>query len=236
MHVLITRPRDDAEALAAELAKRGHTTIVEPLIEIEFIDGAPLDLIHVQALLLTSANGARATAKRTNVRNIPVIAVGPATADAARALRFTNVSVSKGEGVAGLADQVRATLKPGAGPLLHATGTVSAGDLVAALAPAGFTVRREQLYDAVAEQNLSGALIAELSAGMVDAALFFSPRTARLFADLVEAAALRDACNSVAAYVLSPAVAKALVSLDFHTVVTAPHASGQALLETLPRT
>jgi uroporphyrinogen-III synthase len=233
MHILITRPRDDAEMLAAELAKHGHTTIVEPLIEIDFIDGPPLDLANVQALLLTSANGVRAAAKRTNIRNLPVIAVGPATADAARALRFTNVSESKGEGVQGLAAHVRDTLKPKDGTLLHATGTMSAGDLTAALAPAGFTVRREQLYDAVATETLSGALVAELGADVVDAALFFSPRTAKLFVDLIRDADLGNTCRRMTAFTLSRAVADALRPLSFRRVVTAPRPTGEALIQAL---
>lgn len=231
MHILITRPRDDADVLAAELAGRGHTTIIEPLIEIEFLDGPPLDLTGVQTLLLTSANGARAAAKRTNIRNIPVIAVGPATAEAARTLRFTDVAMSKGEGITGLADHVRETLKPSAGQLFHATGTVSAGDLGAALRSAGFTVRKEQLYDAVATETLSGALVAELGADVIDAALFFSPRTARLFVDLIKDADLGNTCRHMTAFALSPAVTGALRPLTFRKVVTAPRATGEALIQ-----
>lgn len=236
MHILITRPREDAEALAAELAALGHTTIIEPLIDIDLIDGPELNLNGVQALLFTSANGARAAAKRTNIRNMPVIAVGPATADAARALHFTDIQTSKGEGIAGLAEHIRASLKSVDGALLHATGTVSAGDLAAALKPAGFTVRREQLYDAVAAETLSGALAAELGADVIDAALFFSPRTARLFVDLIKDADLGNTCRHLTAYALSPAVATALKPLTFRRVQTAPRATGEALIQALSKT
>ena len=87
MRVLITRPRHDAEAFAALLHARGHTTFIEPLIDIEFRSGPPLDLNGVQAIALTSANGARAAAARTAERNIRTIAVGPATAAAVRAFQ-----------------------------------------------------------------------------------------------------------------------------------------------------
>ena len=57
MRVLITRPRHDAETFATLLHARGHTTIIEPLIDIAFRDGPPLDLSGVGAIALTSANG-----------------------------------------------------------------------------------------------------------------------------------------------------------------------------------
>ena len=113
MRVLITRPREDAEPFARALTAIGHEPVIEPLLEIVCPPGPALDLIGVQALLLTSANGARAAAQRTRERGIIAVAVGPATAMAARDAGFTNVSESSGEGVDALAAFVRENLRPG---------------------------------------------------------------------------------------------------------------------------
>lgn len=234
MRILITRPEADAHALAARLAARGHTTFVEPLIEIAFAPGPPLDLSGVQALLLTSANGARAAARRTAERALPVFAVGPATGAEARAQGFTAVSESTGDGVDALAAHVRALADPAKGVLLHVTGTVTAGDLKASLAPDGFAVRIERLYDARAASGLSGALIAELEAGLIDAAMFFSPRTAALFANLSQAAGIEAEAARLTALALSPAVAAALGSLTFRQVLVPPHPTGEAMLDLVP--
>lgn len=233
MRVLVTRPRADADAFAARLHALGHTTIVEPLIDIVYLDGPTLDLTGVQALAFTSANGARAAARRTNERAVRVIAVGPATAIEATMLGFIDVSLSSGEGVHGLQRAVLGALKPAAGAVLHVTGTVTAGDLKASLTAAGFTVRTERLYDARAAETLSGALIAELSANLIDAATFFSPRTAGLFATLIEEENLASACRSMRAVVLSPAVANALQTLGFRDVLIAPEPTGEAMLARL---
>jgi uroporphyrinogen-III synthase len=232
MRVLITRPRLDAEALADGLHAMGHATIIEPLIEIVLTDGPTLDLKGTQALLFTSANGARAAARRTPERALPVIAVGPATAAEAKTQNFTAVTESSGEGVDGLAATVRTRLKPGAGSLLHVTGSVTAGDLAAALKP-DFTVSIERLYEAHAADSLSGALMAELSAGVIDAATFFSPRTAALFAGLIVATNLEHTCATMTAATLSNAVAKALSPLRFRKVLVAARPTAEALLETL---
>jgi uroporphyrinogen-III synthase len=233
MRVLVTRPRADAEAFADRLHALGHTTFVEPLIDIAFLDGPPLDLADVQALAFTSANGARAAARRTAERSTPVLAVGPATAAEANALGFTAVSESPGEGVEGLARHIQATRKPTAGAILHLTGTVTAGDLKAALGSVGFAVRTEQIYEAHAAEALSGALKAELLAGLIEAATFFSPRTATLFTALIEAEDLAPACRGITACCLSPAVAKALGSLGFGKIRAAATPSTEAMLALL---
>lgn len=230
MRVLITRPRLDAEELATRLHALGHTTFVEPLIDIVVREGPSLDLEGVQALLLTSANGARAAAARTTERAVPVVTVGPATAATARALGFLNVSESPGEGVVGLAQHARATLAPVNGTLLHPAGTVTAGDLQRSLQPHGFIVRKEAIYEARAAETISGALTAELGAGSIAAAMFFSPRTAKLFATLLGAADLAPACRAVIALTLSEAVANALTPLAFRRVAIAGNPTTDAML------
>ncbi len=233
MHVVITRPRGDAEALAAQLHAFGHTTLIEPMIDIVFADGPALDLAGVQALLFTSANGARAAARRTMDRAIRVLAVGRATGAEARALGFTRVSESTGEGVETFAHTVREQLNPAQGTLLHVTGTATAGDLRGALTPAGFVVRTEQLYDARAADSLSAAFTAALTADRIDAATFFSPRTAEHFVTLIRTARLEKPCEKIAALALSDAVAKALAPLRFRKILAAAHPNTDALLDRL---
>ena len=83
MRVLITRPREDATPLAAELAALGHETLIEPLLTIVPRRDAEIDLQDVQALVFTSANGARVFAGLSPRRDLPVYAVGGSTAQAA---------------------------------------------------------------------------------------------------------------------------------------------------------
>lgn len=233
MRVLVTRPRADAETLAERIHALGHTTFIEPLIDIVFDDGPDLDLSGVQALLLTSANGARAAAHRTTERAIRVLAIGAATGAEARALGFSRISESTGEGVDAMAQSVREHLNPAHGTLLHVAGTATAGDLKSALAPAGFAVRVEPLYEARAADGLSDSLTAEIAAGRLDAATFFSPRTADGFVTLIRAAKLEGSCDKIAALTLSDAVAKALTPLRFRKVLVAAHPNAAALLDLL---
>ena len=58
MRILVTRPVEDGEETARQLALRGHQSVLAPLLTTEFWDGPEVALEGVQAILATSANGA----------------------------------------------------------------------------------------------------------------------------------------------------------------------------------
>ena len=236
MRVINTRPRPDAAALTDALAARGHEAIEAPLLEIRFADRAePLDLRGVQAVMATSANGVRALAAATEVRDVALFAVGEATADAAAELGFARVTCAGGD-VEALAAAVRAALDPDAGALLHAAGASVAGDLAGALARAGFAARRVALYEARAARVLPAAANAALRSGSADAAVFFSPRTAKTFVRLARDAGLVRACRTVDAYCLSRAVADEMPALEWRGVHVSERPDRESLLNLLSGT
>ncbi len=232
MRLLITRPREDAEPLAALLGERGIETALEPLMSIIDSDTPEPDLSGVQALLITSANGIRAFARRVAERGITVCAIGDASARAAGDLGFGDVASASGD-VEALAAMVKADRDPNAGALLHVAGTDIAGDLSVRLEAAGFEVRRAVLYEARAAGGLSGETRDAMEAGTLDGVLLFSPRTAALFAELVTDAGLSETCREMNAYCLSPAVAEKAQSLAWRDVVVATEPSQEALLRAL---
>ena len=131
---LVTRPREEAERFADAMRDRGLDPVVAPILEIEPVDPGPIDLGDVQAVLATSRNGIDAFARRVKRRDLPVLAVGDATAELARSLGFRDVASAAGDGD-DLADLARARLDPAAGLLLHPSGEEVARDLPALLAP-----------------------------------------------------------------------------------------------------
>lgn len=208
MRILLTRPREDSEKLAGRLEAMGHQVTIEPVIAISFESDASIDLEGVQALIFTSANGVRAFAQRSPTRDLPAFAVGDATAAAAHEFGFTHVESAGGD-VTDLARLVRENLRAQNGALLHAAGSVVAGDLASLLGEVGFAVRRTVLYRADPLESLSAETTAALGAGQIDVITFFSPRSASIFADLVRKAGLESVCASIVMVGLSPAVATA---------------------------
>jgi uroporphyrinogen-III synthase len=227
MRLLLTRPRAESEALGALLAARGHECLIEPMLEIAPTGALP-DLAGVAALIATSANGLRAFAAISERRDLPVIAVGDATASVARAAGFDQVE-SAGGGVAALARHVAATRRPTEGALLHLAGRDTAGDLPGALA--GFTLRRVVLYEARAATVLSAALRAALAD--LQGALFFSPRSAATFVTLLRGADLSGSVSAMTAYCLSRAVADEASPLRWRAVAVAARPDQAALLDLL---
>jgi len=217
MRVLVTRPQPDADDTAAELMARGHDSVVAPLLEVTIDAPMVLDLSATQAILVTSANGARALAAATGRRDLPVYAVGNASAMAARASGFDRTESADGN-VEALAELVAARLSPDGGALLHVAGTVTAGDLSGMLSNAGYTVNRAVLYRAEPVPHMPAAIVESLRAGVLDAILFYSPRTAAHFVALATDANLSSECARVAAIALSRAVADKLDALPFAEV------------------
>ena len=232
MQVLITRPRAEAERLAEELVDHGIEGIVAPMLEISRTNAAVPDASGFQALLATSARGLHAFADASQSRQIPVYGVGGASTRAAIELGFRDVVNADGD-VAALIDKVKAMLDPTDGPLLHAAGLHTAGEPMAALEAAGFTVTRAVLYEAVQAQALPHAGEAALRAGSLDMALFFSPRSAEAFVQLVLAADLAAQCETIDALCYSTAVARAAGELPWRRVRTAARPNQTALLALL---
>ncbi len=234
MRVLVTRPLEDVGPLVAALKTRGHEAVIEPMLSIERRADVslPLPLDGVQALLFTSANGVRAFADLAPERDLPVFAVGDASATAAREAGFTAVESAGGD-VTDLARLVRDHLDPDHGALFHPAASQLAGDLQGALEDAGFTLRRAALYEAQPAVDLSSALRRGLAAGDLDVAVFFSPRTARTFVTLIERAGLNAACARLQVVCLSEAVAARLQPLTWARVWVAARPEQDAVLARL---
>lgn len=187
--LLVLRPQPGADATAARAAERGLRAIVAPLFRI-----APRDWdvpeVSVDALLVTSANGARALDDRLD-RGLRVYAVGEATAEAARSAGFGTVIAGPGR----IEELVPIIVRDGIRSLLHL-----AGEDRTAFDPGGLRIETRIVYAAEPAAQ-SSAFVEGLAQGAV--ALLHSARAARRFRELAGAghriaaisAAVRDAAG-----------------------------------------
>lgn len=212
--ILITRPSEDAAPFLDSLSGHGLDGMIEPMLTIEAIADAPVDLADCRAILFTSANGVRQLAQRTDRRDLPVMTVGPASARAARAAGFEDVEASGGD-VEALVASVQARFPVEGGPFFHAAGSVTAGDLKGTLEGLGYAVRRVPLYSAKPAESLSKSVRTAWDSGRIDAVAFFSPRTASTFVRLLTEEGRASRARTVHAACLSAAVAKAAEPVDW---------------------
>jgi uroporphyrinogen-III synthase len=215
MRVLVTRPEPEASELRVRLEQMGHTVTLAPIMQIDLFPPAADVLAGAQALLATSRNALKALALSPALPQAlatTLFAVGPATAEAARAMGFLRVVEGPGSARA-LVPVVVAKAEPAAGPLVHLAGAQLAVDLAGALSQKGFRVLAPVVYRTAAAAHLPAAAAAGLRAGDLDAVTLLSPETARTWTRLVTAAGLAGRARLLRHVCFSPGVAEALSPL-----------------------
>jgi uroporphyrinogen-III synthase len=180
MRLVVTRPVEDAETLKSRLEALGHEVILSPLLSIAPRADVTIPHENYQAIALTSANAVRCLAGSPllgDLHHLPVMAVGPQSAAAARQAGFTRITEAGGDG-AGLARHIISTLHPKDGPILYLSGLDTASDFTGLLEAGGLTARRIIAYEAKPAAALSP------QAAGAQGVLLYSPRSARLWLDL----------------------------------------------------
>ncbi len=219
--ILITRPSREVESLAALLAAKGFTPFAEPLLRIEPLpENMPLleaALLHKpQAIIATSKRGVESLTALAATRSIPLLCVGTATAEYAASVGYGNAHEC--ETAQAIPDLVRRHCTPGAYPLLYARGQDISIDITALLEHAGFAVDSVILYRAIAAQAFSASLRSFLTDGNIAGALFFSQRTAEIYATLANQHRLADAHHAMSAVCMSRTVAGKLAGISWRKV------------------
>ncbi|MHB0680446.1 uroporphyrinogen-III synthase, partial [Roseomonas mucosa] len=166
------------------------------------------------------------------IPNLPVLAVGEATAAEARRAGSTTLYVATGDAQA-LATLATSVLDPAGGPILLAVGRGYALDLAEILRGRGFRVRRRVVYDAHPARHLPEEALLALRNGKIGSALFFSPRSAEVTLSLMRDAGLAAAATSVEALALSARVAMTLRGLPWRAIRVASDLNQNALLALL---
>lgn len=218
LRVAITRAMLDAETTAKRVLERGAIPCLAPLLTIVPC-GYNTSLEDAQALLFTSANGVRAFPDVRGAQALQVLAVGDATAEAARVAGFANVHSAGGDAEALVAMAIEA-LDPRRGKLIHIAGQHRAGDIAGRLGAAGFKIEQRTAYVAIAATTLPAAFAEPL-----DIVLFHSARAAETFIALGAPGA-----ESLVAGCISPAVARAAGDAAWRGIITAAAPTEDALL------
>lgn len=170
MRVLVTRNEELARPYADIIEALGGEAIVQPLYRYHDVDAVMPDLSKYNALTFTSAQGVRRFAALSPVRDLPVYAVGPQTADEARRCGFTIIHHAAGTG-----DDLARLLEANQGPYLYGRAREISFPLASHVPDVGEII----LYETVPTDDFTWPR-------GVDMVLFFSARAARIFAELAE--------------------------------------------------
>lgn len=246
--ILITRPEPEAAESAAQVTALGGRPLLAPALVIR----PPLDPLPLEraastpeaydAILLTSANGARAFLAALSRRRVPVTtlppvhAVGPKTARALQEGGITPVTPDSPLDGAALAEALLAR-QPRARRFLFPQAQEGREELVERLTAAGCGVERVVAYRAAPLEEVPSEVLAELRKGGVDGVTFFSGRSAQAFAAALPREPERSTpgawlAKTVVA-VLSPITAAAVAELGIPVTLTAHRPTSESLLAAL---
>lgn len=234
MHIIVTRPEDDARPLRTKLEARGHSVTIVPLLRIVAREGIDIPDLDYQLAVATSANGIRSLVANDHVKAIRMLTVGPQSLKAAQEAGFARAEAEGGD-VKGLVAHIAAQFRPEGGPILYLSGAETSGDLQGSLQDLGFEVDRVTLYDARPATDL-GAAASLLRQHRADAVMLYSPRTARVWAALVAAEDLEGEAARLMHLCLSANVAAGLPVSWPRRVAELPQEDAMlALLDQIPR-
>jgi uroporphyrinogen-III synthase len=228
--MLVTRPEPDATDTAARLAALDIEAALFPLLSHETLQTSIPDPAGFAAVALTSGNALRALEQRGALKDfcgLPAFTVGDRTARLARDMGFTEVTSAGGT----LSDLVDLLAHAGVkGPIFYPTGRDQSGDLAKSLAPFGVMTIATQVYAMNAATDLPEQIVGELDDGSIDAALFYSRRTAETFAKLAGEKLGRLSRLELGMLCLSETVAQPLVDAHFVRVGLADYPSEEAMM------
>lgn len=222
--IWLTRPQEDSEALATELAARGIPSIIAPVLSISPRTGTDLG-DKPDGIILTSRHALAALPK--DWRTLPVYAVGSSTAKAAHEAGCTDVSNGGGDALA-LAAYIVEQEKPGQ-TLVYLRGEEVRVDLETLLAVKKITVRSVIVYEAKAA-SLTPRIVKAIKQGKISGVAFFSARSADVATELMEEAGLAAKAKEMEAFCLSLAVADAAGS-GWGTLKVAEKPTGESMIK-----
>ena len=231
MRVLLTRAEEDAGRSARFLAKLGVESVIAPVIETR--DGAePPPEGAFDGLIVTSAKAASRLERLDAAQlALPVFAVGPRTARALGAHGATRVHTSAGDAQALIRDIPR--ILPPPARLLHIAGRDRKSEPALSLRGQGYDVSIWTAYAAEALERLPEPARRALAGNAVDAALHYSPRSAKLLLELTGKADLQSEFAGLFHVAISPDVAAVLRDAGFARVGIAPEPNEKAMFRVL---
>ena len=230
--ILLTRPSNFAEPLAAELEARGYSVFSEPLLAIAPCHNKRPDIENINAIMLTSRSAILALERMrdqiADLYSLPCFCIGEKTAQEARDFGFANVTASQ--------MIFNKALFNRASHILHICGNEITTAPYDEIEKAGHKICKWVVYKAKATEELTSELIKNMKQRKIDVVLLFSPRTADIFASLAADNGLKACCKDLSAIGISEAVIAALRNLPLRQTVIAETPSEEAMIECLQRT
>lgn len=230
MRILLTRPYQQSLETKRQLEDIGCRVFIEPVLEI-----APIEYSHEiykrsKAFAVTSIHASSEIAKQEDIdRNLPVYAVGSATAMPLKDAGFTRTFEAEGH-AASLLTLIKEKHESPKELITYLSGWHITQDIARVLAMQGFEAQRVISYKANAAKNISEATKVKIINGEIDIVIFMSFRTAFIFQKLCKQIHLNSYLQNICAVVLSQNVARGLNQTSWKNLIITEKPSQNSLI------
>ncbi len=190
--VLLTNTRAPLPHEVAQWQRHGVKVHYQSLLNVVHLPVAPL-AIRVQAIVLSSANGAASLQNSAWDRRIPVYGVGSATVAAAKAAGFIDCTSPNSRpypSAINLISWIKQNLRPSDGVVVHGSGVQLRHDLADLLRRQDFEALRVVLYKTEMANSFNPEIEQSLKAEAIQAVAIASEQTLQTFVSLCKNASI----------------------------------------------
>ncbi|MFN3252682.1 uroporphyrinogen-III synthase [Roseibium album] len=213
MRFLVTRPQPDCKQTADKIRAAGHHADEAPLLDFRAEPPAQFDLDGVAALAFSSRRALSTLERHAQLRDLqdlPVFAVGDATADACRRAGYRDVVSASGD-VEALGHLILGSRdRLGPGDVLYPAAKERAGNLEGILAEGGLCCRVSVVYSMQEVTAFPQSFNETLRSGGYDGVLVYSRRTADVLLRLLRNQEPDHSFSSLRIYTISHRAAEPL--------------------------
>jgi uroporphyrinogen-III synthase len=229
MKVLLTRPQYDSEELSKCLLSYSIESHIDPLLDIE-LKPFQNDLHQAQGLVITSLNGIRCFAVQNQERALPLFVVGPESTKLASSFHFKKII--QGEGTAlSLLPLIQKICSHPKKEIVCITGDRIHTDITLHLTEIGYLARRISAYNTIESTSFNLQTQQLLKDKTISAVTLFSPRSAQIFAKLIENN--KDLCQFLYGICLSSEIATIVSGLQWKDLYVATSPNRQEIIKIL---
>jgi len=244
--VAITRAAEQSQALLAALRERGAQPILLPMVafalpdDLQSLDDSLRRLGEYHWVFFTSQNAVRALQERSEhlkvslrdaVATAQIAAVGPATAEAARAAGLAIAYVAKEHNGVALAQELQTEVQ-GKRVLLPRSDRAN-HDLVETLRRLGAHVTEIVAYKTLRPASDGMHDLENILQDVPDAVLFFSPSAVHYLRELLGPQAFLNLAEKSAFAAIGPVTERSLREAGAQRLIVSSDTSASAVLESL---
>ncbi len=221
--ILIIRPKIQAKQTKFKLKGKGFRAICYPFIGIEIISSFKFNDKKYDGLIITSQNTAHLLKNSSFLKDIKTFVVGLKTSAALTAIGFKNI-INVGNDHTDLVKAVEQHL-PQNSSILYLHGDYIAGDIKGKLEHS-YIIDNVTVYRSIATDKVNKRVFILLR-HIITTILFYSPRTAQVFAQHM----INQDLSNITAICISKNTALKLASLRFKEVKISKLPNENSMLE-----